>query len=105
MVRAKRANPTVAVRSRRLERAVSQAHAGQGAWWGSVNSLVKSVTSEQLRRQVLYPLRNRLLFREPPPPDERFMLELRRRFAPEVACLSEYLKRDLVALWGYDKLG
>jgi hypothetical protein len=32
------------------------------------------------------------------------MLELRRRFKPEVTALSEYLGRDLVALWGYDHL-
>ena len=30
------------------------------------------------------------------------MLELRRRFKPEVEATSEYLGRDLVALWGYD---
>ena len=30
------------------------------------------------------------------------MVELRRRFKPEVAALSEYLDRDLVGLWGYD---
>ena len=39
---------------------------------------------------------------EPPAPDERFMLELRRRFKGEVVALSEYLDRDLVGLWGYD---
>ena len=33
------------------------------------------------------------------------MLELRRRFTPEVVALSEYLDRDLVSLWGYDHLG
>jgi hypothetical protein len=32
------------------------------------------------------------------------MVELRRRFKPEVLALSEYLERDLVALWGYDRL-
>ena len=30
------------------------------------------------------------------------MLDLRRRFKPEVVALSEYLGRDLVALWGYE---
>ena len=32
------------------------------------------------------------------------MRELRRRFASEVVALSEYLGRDLVSLWGYDRL-
>jgi hypothetical protein len=39
-----------------------------------------------------------------PPRDEQLMLELRRRFKPEVVALSEYLDRDLVALWGYEDL-
>ncbi len=38
------------------------------------------------------------------PPDEQFILELRRRFKPEVAALSDYLGRDLVSLWGYDDI-
>jgi hypothetical protein len=32
------------------------------------------------------------------------MNELRRRFKSEVVALSEYLDRDLVALWGYDRV-
>jgi hypothetical protein len=39
-----------------------------------------------------------------PPPEESVMIELRQRFKPEVVALSEYLNRDLVGLWGYDKL-
>jgi hypothetical protein len=39
-----------------------------------------------------------------PVEDEQLMLELRRRFRGEVEALSEYLDRDLVALWGYDRL-
>jgi hypothetical protein len=47
-------------------------------------------------------MRVRMVYREPPPPDEAFMRELRRRFKPEVVALSEYLDRDLVTLWGYE---
>ncbi len=43
-----------------------------------------------------------LVYTQPAPPDERLMLELRRRFKPEVEALSDYLGRDLVSLWGYD---
>ena len=49
-------------------------------------------------------LRRRMAYGEPPPPDEALMLELRRRYKGEVVALSEYLGRDLVALWGYDKI-
>jgi sulfotransferase family protein len=38
-------------------------------------------------------------------PSREFMLELRRRFKPQVEAVSEYLDRDLVSLWGYDRLG
>jgi sulfotransferase family protein len=98
------ANPTVAIRSPRLERLSHRATAGRGAVWGPASAIVKGLTSKRLRRRVLYPFRNRLLYREPPPPDEGFMLELRRRYQPEVRALSEYLDRDLVTLWGYDRL-
>ncbi|HEX5853550.1 MAG TPA: sulfotransferase [Solirubrobacteraceae bacterium] len=46
-----------------------------------------------------------LAYRTPNQPDEKLMLELRRRHKGEVVALSEYLDRDLVGLWGYDKLG
>ena len=40
----------------------------------------------------------------PNPQFEAFMRELRTRFTGEVVALSEYLGRDLVALWGYDDI-
>ena len=40
----------------------------------------------------------------PAAPDQRVMLELRKRFAPEVIRLGEYLHRYLFTLWGYDAL-
>jgi hypothetical protein len=46
----------------------------------------------------------RLFFTQAPAPDERLMLELRRRFKPEVQALSDYLGRDLIELWGYDRI-
>jgi len=48
---------------------------------------------------------HRTIYAEPPPLDEAVMLELRRRFKPEVVALSEYLGRDLVSLWGYEQIG
>ncbi len=32
------------------------------------------------------------------------MAQLRQQFKPEVERFSEYLGRDLVTLWGYDRL-
>ncbi|HTU79288.1 MAG TPA: sulfotransferase [Solirubrobacteraceae bacterium] len=100
-----RANPTVAVRSLRLQTFWRKVRSGQGAVPRAIKHATVALTSEQLRRELIHPLlQRRVVYRAPPAPDERFMLELRRRFKPEVAALSEYLDRDLVALWGYDKL-
>ena len=49
-------------------------------------------------------LARRIRYTDTPPPDQQLMLELRRRFKPEVQAASEYLGRDLVALWGYDSI-
>jgi hypothetical protein len=49
-------------------------------------------------------LARRIRYVDTPPPDQQLMLELRRRFKPEVQATSEYLGRDLVALWGYDSI-
>jgi hypothetical protein len=46
----------------------------------------------------------RVRYVETPPSDPELMLELRRRFKGEVQALSEYLGRDLVTLWGYDRI-
>jgi Sulfotransferase family len=58
----------------------------------------------RVRRKALSFVEGRVVFAKPRAPDEALMLELRRRFEPEVRALSEYLGRDLVALWGYDAL-
>ena len=99
------ANPTVRVRSLRLHQAMQAVSTGTGPVSGAVKASVKTITSRRLRRAGLRAVRRGVVFGEPPPPDESLMAELRRRFAPEVAALSEYLDRDLVGLWGYDRLG
>jgi Sulfotransferase family len=65
---------------------------------------VKAITPRGLRRSTIMALRRRVVVAELPAPDERLMREVRQRYKPEVEALSEYLGRDLVTLWGYDKL-
>jgi Sulfotransferase family len=97
------ANPSVRVRSVRLD-AVTRAVRGRSGPLGrAVHSTVKLLTTKRAR-SVLYPLRRRLVYGRPQPADEQLMSELRRRFKGEVVALSEYLDRDLVTLWGYDGL-
>jgi len=98
------ANPTVHVRSRQLHHLVHAASVGRGPVSLVVKGAIKRVTPQRLRRRVVRGFKQRVVYGEPPPPDEHFMLELRRRFKPEVEALSEYLNRDLVKLWGYDHL-
>jgi hypothetical protein len=106
------ANPTVEVRARRLHELVHAVSGGQGSFARGVRASVNTVGSAAgalgvpgpSRRSALA-VRDRIFFTTPRPPDERLTRELRRRFAPEVVALSEYLNRDLVRLWGYDRLG
>lgn len=100
---AREVNAAVRVRHVRLDRIIRDVAAGRGAVSSAVNATVKALTSRRLRRSVVDPIRRKLVYGEPPPPDERFMQELRRRFKPQVEAFSEYLGRDLVSLWGYDK--
>jgi Sulfotransferase family len=103
-IEATSANPTVAVRSRRLDRMVRRAQTGQGPISGPAHSLITTLAPPKLRRKLFYPLRERLIYVKPQAVDDRLMHDLRRRFKPEVEALSEYLDRDLVSLWGYDSL-
>jgi hypothetical protein len=47
----------------------------------------------------------RLLFTPQAAPDPQVMADLRVRLKPEVVAISEYLGRDLVGEWGYDRVG
>ena len=96
------ANPTVQPRSQRLHGLLHALSVGRGPGSRAVKEAIKALTPRTLRRQALRATQRRVIFAEPEPPDERLMAELRGRFKDEVVALSEYLGRDLVALWGYD---
>jgi hypothetical protein len=99
------ANPTVRLRSRTIEELLRSLYQGHGPISRAVKATVKSVTPTQARRNILRATQRRLVYASPNPPDETLMLELRRRCKGEVVALSEYLERDLVALWDYDGIG
>ena len=94
------ANPTVRARSARLHELVHAVSVGRGPVSHAAKSTLKAITPTRLRRGALRATQRHLVFAEPRAPDEQFMLELRRRFRPEVEELSEYLDRDLLTLWG-----
>jgi len=102
-VRTGEANPTVQARSQRLHELVHAVGVGRGPGSRIAKAAIKALTPGGLRRRALYATQRRLVFSDPGPPDEQLMVELRRRFACEVLALSEFLDRDLVSLWGYER--
>jgi Sulfotransferase family len=97
-------NPTIAARSRTLDRKVLALKAGRGPVSRGVKATLKALAPQRMRRDVVRAFRRNVVYGSAPAPDETLMLELRRRFKPEVVALSDYLGRDLVSLWGYDGL-
>ncbi|HTW43576.1 MAG TPA: sulfotransferase [Solirubrobacteraceae bacterium] len=99
------ANPTVQVRSQRLNALVHGVSVGHGPVSLAAKAGVKALVPRRLRRGALEAAQRKLVFTRPQEPDEQLMDELRRRFKDEVVALSEYLDRDLVELWGYERVG
>jgi hypothetical protein len=99
------ANQTVLVRSPRMYELQRSLYLGRNPVARVLKTAIKTFTSQQLRHDGLRTLRRRVIYGKPPPPDEHLMRELRRRYKGEVEALSEYLNRDFVSLWGYDRLG
>jgi len=98
------ANPTIRMRSQKLDEMLVAVTVGRGPLSRALNRAVRSAVPRPLRRTLRKLVWGRVVFGRPEPPDEGLMRELRVRFKGEVEALSEYLGRDLVALWGYDEL-
>ncbi len=96
------ANPTVRMRSQRLDELVHAVSVGAGPISRAAKATVKTLVPQTARRRALLATQRRFVVAEPDSPDEELMLELRREFRPQVLELSEYLDRDLITLWGYD---
>jgi Sulfotransferase family len=97
------ANPAARVRSPRLQALVRSLYMGKEPGPRIAKTGIKAITPRRLRHEALA-VQQRLQRAKPQPPDEELVRELRRRFKGEVVALSEYLDRDLVTLWGYDRL-
>jgi hypothetical protein len=98
-------NPTVGVRSRRMNDMLRSLYMGDGPAARRVKSTIKAVVpSQRLRRRAVESTRHQLLYTSPEPPDEALVAELKTRFKPEVAALGEHLGRDLISLWDYDRV-
>ena len=98
------ANPSVRVRSQRLNEVVHGVSVGHGPLSRAAKAGVKALTPQRLRRRALHGAQQRLVYAPPAPADEQLMRELRLRYRHEVQALGEYMGRDLVTLWGYGDL-
>ena len=103
-IQASEANQTVRLRSRRLDDVVRATYLGRGPVSRGAKAAVKAATSRRLRHTLLRQTRRRVLYADPHPPEEEFMLELRRRYRGEVVALDDLLGCDLVRRWGYDRI-
>ncbi len=97
------ANPSVLIRSQQLEDAMNAVAAGKGPVSDALRASIKAVVPQSARRAALRTVRERVVRGDAPAPDEALMRTLRRRYAPEVRAFGEYIGRDLIALWGYDR--
>jgi hypothetical protein len=95
-------NPTIRMRSQRLDDLVHSVSVGRSPLARATKAVVKGLAPGGAARRLLQTTQRHVVYGDPAPPDEEFMLELRRRFKGEVVAVSEYLDRDLVTLWGYE---
>ena len=103
-VRVLDSNPTVRVRSQGLDDLLHAVSTGRSPRWRVAQRTLKAVAPRTLRRRALTLTRRRVVLGPTLAVDDELMCELRRRFRPEVEAVSEHLGRDLVRLWGYDRL-
>lgn len=96
------ANPTVQLRSRRLDDLVLSVAVGRGAVTQRMQASIKALTWQSARRRALDAVWRGVVYGKPRPPDPHVTRALRRRFRAEVIALGDYLGRDLASLWGYD---
>ncbi|HUA74477.1 MAG TPA: sulfotransferase [Solirubrobacteraceae bacterium] len=102
-VETKPLNAVRSVRLHRLRRAIRKAGL-HPANRGPLVRGIDAVAPRRLRSEALSAAFRRVAYEQPKPADEELALQLRRRFKGEVEAASDYLGRDLVALWGYDRI-
>jgi hypothetical protein len=93
------------MRSQRLDSGLHALSLGTGPVSRTLKTAVKAITTSGLRSSAMRATRRGIIYRSPSGPDEHVMAQLRERFRGEVEALAEYLGRDLVTLWRYERLG
>lgn len=91
------------IRSKTAQQTMRQLTHGEGALAG-VKRFAKLLLPRPVRRRLTGLAYNKLVFEPKTHLDDAFVTDLKRRFKPEVERISEVLDRDLVTLWGYDRV-
>jgi len=94
----------VRVRSPRLNELMRSVYLGRGPLGRLVKAPIRAAVPAQARQRGLGLVQRRVVYGAPRRPDEALAKQLRARFRDEVVALSAYLGRDLVGLWGYDRI-
>ncbi len=82
------ANPSLEVRSLRMDDAISALSAGRGPLTRALKASIKAITPARARSEAVQGLRRRVVYGRPARQDEQLMRELRQRFRPEVQALE-----------------
>jgi hypothetical protein len=99
--------PVKAVRSLALHQLVGSVRAARDrpAAASPVSRAANALMPTRLRQGERFRATwQRVVYTTPTGADDELMRELRRRFKGEVEAVSEYLDRDLIMLWGYDRV-
>jgi hypothetical protein len=96
-------NPSHGIRSPRVDALVRSLYLGRGGVSRRGKQAIKALTTPAMRKRALAAQRSARVA-QASAVDQELMLELRRRFRDEVIALGDYLQRDLLTLWGYDRL-
>jgi hypothetical protein len=98
--------PVKEVRSGLLHRVTSEMRRARKnpAGAGRLARAADAALPQRLRTPAVRAGWRKLVYAPQKPADPQLMLELRRRFKPEVQAAGEYLGRDLVSLWGYEDI-
>jgi hypothetical protein len=98
------ANQSVRHRSQSAAELLHALAVGRGPATRALKAVGKALTPARPRRRALATIQSRVVFTEPEEIDASLMAALRAQYAGEVRALSDYIGRDLVSLWGYDRL-
>jgi hypothetical protein len=98
------ANQSTRVRARGVEKAMNALSQGGGPGLSIVKTVVDTVTTQRLRSTARRAISRHVVYGKPLPPDRDLVMELQRRYKPEVEALADYLGRDLITLWGYNEI-